>query len=460
MSAVVLLCYFAITFYIVVNDAKHSHNVLDDATLYENAFKKVHLGNGDGNVQKVVSNNSRRAGNDKDSDVHTSNADTNTNADTRADKDAVGVDSQKQQREEKVSRNRIAPCDQNSNKCRLSSIGQDGKWEQDWDFAETYGQFPLPRLIKAGQMDRARHEKFQPSHDAPYPWPTSWKWIDKQPHCKMQIMLPEVLCQLLEDFDIDRIGFYGDSLTQQHYESFVNKLGSQYVQLSADNKFNSTLLCNSTYHQGQGQRLIQLFHKRDAGGQASPPRGNRTEYKIDEEMTSFLTKSTKPVLGIFNIGLHYHKFQWYKEDTEIMLYSLNRINRTQDMYFFRTTAPGHPLCSPRDARTFNWTKGTRDIPLSSLKDLDLTKQKFHWDSFEDYNRYTLESIREYSLNGTLANMHFLDIYNMTALRQDGHGAHRGDCLHYVLPGPLDWWNHFLVTYLHELRKGLKCKAVI
>jgi hypothetical protein len=93
MSAVVLLCYFAITFYIVVNDAKHSHNVLDDATLYENAFKKVHLGNGDGNVQKVVSNNSRRAGNDKDSDVHTSNADTNTNADTRADKDAVGVDS-------------------------------------------------------------------------------------------------------------------------------------------------------------------------------------------------------------------------------------------------------------------------------------------------------------------------------------------------------------------------------
>ena len=97
-----LLCYFAITFYIVVNDAKHSHNVLDDATLYENAFKKVHLGNGDGNVQKVVSNNSRRAGNDKDSDVHTSNADTNTNADTRADKDAVGVDSQKQQSKEKV----------------------------------------------------------------------------------------------------------------------------------------------------------------------------------------------------------------------------------------------------------------------------------------------------------------------------------------------------------------------
>jgi hypothetical protein len=306
-------------------------------------------------------------------------------------------------------------------------------------------------------MIRKRHGLFQPSHDAPYPWPTSWKWIDKQSDCKMQIMSPAVLCQLLEDFKIDRIGFYGDSLMQSQYESFVNKVGSQYVQLSADNIFNSTLLCNSTYH--QGQRLIPLFHKRDEGGTASP-NSNRTTYQIDEEMTTFLTKSAKPVLGIFNIGAHYHNFQWYKEDMQIMLRSLNQINRTQDMYFFRTTAPGHPSCNPRNPRTFNWTRGTRDTPLSSLKELDLTGQNVDWESFDLYNRYTRESIREYSWNGTLTNMHVLDIYNMTALRQDGHGAVGGDCLHYVNPGPIDWWNHLLVTYLHELRNALKSMEVL
>ena len=35
---------------------------------------------------------------------------------------------------------------------------------------------------------------------------------------------------------------------------------------------------------------------------------------------------------------------------------------------------------------------------------------------------------------------------MTALRQDGRGAIGGDCLHYDLPGPTDWWNHLLVTF--------------
>mmetsp|Transcript_14370 Transcript_14370/g.18793 ORF Transcript_14370/g.18793 Transcript_14370/m.18793 type:complete len:322 (+) Transcript_14370:353-1318(+) len=314
-------------------------------------------------------------------------------------------------------------------------------------------------VIPSGRMTRIRHEQFRPSHDAPYPWPTSWKWINTQPHCNsnMQYMSPEVLCQLLEDFNIDRIAFYGDSLTASHYTSFVNKLGSQYVQLSAESIFNSTLMCNSTNQ--QGQRLIPLFHKRDEGGQAFP-NSNRTKYQIDEEMTYFLTKSTKPALGIFNIGAHYHNFTWYKEDMQIMLRSLTQINRTQDLYFFRTTAPGHPRCNPRNPKTFNWTRGTRDTPLSSLKELDLTRQNFDWERCGDYNRYTRESIREYSWNGTLMNMHVLDIYNMTALRQDGHGAVNGDCLHYSLPGPIDWWNHLLATYLHELRNALKSMEVV
>ena len=45
-------------------------------------------------------------------------------------------------------------------------------------------------------------------------------------------------------------------------------------------------------------------------------------------------------------------------------------------------------------------------------------------------------------------IHFLDIWNMTAMRRDGHTG--GDCLHFVSPGPVEWWNHLLYTFLRNL----------
>ncbi len=53
----------------------------------------------------------------------------------------------------------------------------------------------------------------------------------------------------------------------------------------------------------------------------------------------------------------------------------------------------------------------------------------------------------------------IDVYNMTALRSDGH---RGgtDCLHYAYPGPIDWWNHFLFTYLKELSRVLSRENMV
>ncbi|KAL7538462.1 hypothetical protein ACHAXR_008572 [Thalassiosira sp. AJA248-18] len=39
---------------------------------------------------------------------------------------------------------------------------------------------------------------------------------------------------------------------------------------------------------------------------------------------------------------------------------------------------------------------------------------------------------------------------MTILRPDGHRTPNKDCLHYLLPGPVDWWNHLLFSNLLEL----------
>jgi len=52
----------------------------------------------------------------------------------------------------------------------------------------------------------------------------------------------------------------------------------------------------------------------------------------------------------------------------------------------------------------------------------------------------------------------LDIMPMTILRRDGHISDEfrpatvpdGDCLHYALPGPIDWWNHLLFSNLKDI----------
>ena len=43
---------------------------------------------------------------------------------------------------------------------------------------------------------------------------------------------------------------------------------------------------------------------------------------------------------------------------------------------------------------------------------------------------------------------------MTVLRHDAHTA-PADCLHFQMPGPVDWWNHLLFTYLQHLSRDLK-----
>ena len=52
----------------------------------------------------------------------------------------------------------------------------------------------------------------------------------------------------------------------------------------------------------------------------------------------------------------------------------------------------------------------------------------------------------------------LDVLPMTILRRDGHigdefrpaAIPKGDCLHYALPGPVDWWNHLLFNNLNDV----------
>ena len=76
-----------------------------------------------------------------------------------------------------------------------------------------------------------------------------------------------------------------------------------------------------------------------------------------------------------------------------------------------------------------------------------------------HNKHTKDIIEEKHRAGEIPMVHVFDVYNMTALRSDGHRG-GADCLHYAFPGPIDWWNHFLFTYLKELSGALSRENMV
>ena len=67
------------------------------------------------------------------------------------------------------------------------------------------------------------------------------------------------------------------------------------------------------------------------------------------------------------------------------------------------------------------------------------------------------SLEQLQINGTSLTIEALDVVPMTVLRRDGHmgdefrprAIPEGDCLHYALPGPVDWWNHLLFNNVKD-----------
>jgi hypothetical protein len=43
-----------------------------------------------------------------------------------------------------------------------------------------------------------------------------------------------------------------------------------------------------------------------------------------------------------------------------------------------------------------------------------------------------------------------DIYWMAALHKDGHPSSKDCLIHYLLPGPSDWWSRTLISRLRDL----------
>lgn len=161
---------------------------------------------------------------------------------------------------------------------------------------------------------------------------------------------------------------------------------------------------------------------------------------------SFAQYNKGGTLLIANVGTHVHDLDLYRKYLSDFFGLMDQNRQDKDLVMFRTTVPGHENC--------------QDPNVKPLKSYDEYLEKHFIADFKSYhlmptyNRMAEEQVRERHAD----NLRILDVLPMTILRPDGHTSgpqkcstcKQNDCLHYMLPGPTDWWNHLMYSNLVNL----------
>jgi hypothetical protein len=164
-------------------------------------------------------------------------------------------------------------------------------------------------------------------------------------------------------------------------------MGPDRVQFKTKGFEEATLLCNSNTSTTTTQ-IIDVLGVREGGGQAFP-HSPRSNFTISNRTRNFVASASR-LLAVINMGAHYHNVTHYVEDLDLLL---DVFQRRDDIVYFRTTPSGHVGCQPKQPRTFNFTAGIRDIPLSSYGEFVGTS-RFEWNLFDEYNTHTKKTVAQ------------------------------------------------------------------
>jgi GDSL/SGNH-like Acyl-Esterase family found in Pmr5 and Cas1p len=342
----------------------------------------------------------------------------------------------------------MQPPSSHSKMC-LRLRGRLGRWEQDMTYAKT-AQY----ITNLGRFQGG----FEPTPAMPYRLATTYRWVDDL--CPVHTLQMNSFCDTMQSLHLTRIYFVGDSLAMQMAQSLWKLLGNVDEPFFANEtvsqyKFhwNRTVECSADY-------VIEIVHTRndmiDNNDEMDLP-SRTSESDFNCAKTEFCMpwlrhydtyKGAGGTLLVANAGPHVHDFETYRKLVVeffqfIDLYHTN----PNDIVVFRTTPPGHPHCE----------EPTELAPLTSYEEY-LTKyfvaNEFSYHLFPLYNRIAEQEARKRHKD----NIQVLDVVPMTVLRPDGHVSSPQkcrfctdhDCLHYILPGPPDWWNHLLYSNLMNL----------
>lgn len=292
--------------------------------------------------------------------------------------------------------------------------------------------------------------------------------------CQIRRLTKRVFCDVTRELGIRRILFVGDSLTAAQTESLDGLIGFVGFKGSLTRAFDAAVDCPSGGGGGNNRSVKICFRRENLGpnyrktdlanrtdavraerqqfgpeipfctGQKVTP-GEHCPWHLLYNETAATTTDDEAggrTLLVLNQGAHFHSMKTFANSFDRFVNLFNGIARPGDIVVFRATAPGHRDCWVR--RNITIPEMTHDLFL----DLYST-DKYDWNLHDSYNRYAREKM-EKDLTPTVTG-HYLNVYNMTVLRPDEH-VRAADCLHYMHPGPIDYWNHLLFTNLADMAR--------
>lgn len=387
--------------------------------------------------------------------------------------------------------------------------GTSGKWIQDWDYAKRNTFIDHVRFYTwglRGTPDFSIETSLRRNA-------TSYKWVDD--NAPLTEISLDGFCQVAYHLNISRVLIIGDSLSQDFRRSLEAHLGfthpgkhrikSLFEQLVYD---QFEVPCEQSVSDPNFHSVTTAFVK------INGLRESRTGV-IDVTRSGkagvpdFVSGNPNKTALIFNVGAHMPNLEEYKLAFDMMLRWVDSwwndnddINTNNKLYaFFRETVPGHPGCKPQGTKLMNvppneieqlpkeekelaykeqfeLTKADGTKPYTSHSEYLASTQSMmqaeqfqqqqssdnsssSWKGFDfKHANGTVEAFNEYSWSvinerkeqtGNLLHVHWLNVYNSTVLRKDGHVAF-GDCLHYLQPGPYSNWIHLFYSGLLDLAR--------
>lgn len=356
------------------------------------------------------------------------------------------------------------PPAKHSGDCRYFR-GRFGKWSQDMVYAD-HAQYRAALRHYSGEADQFFRRKVHQGQygEMKFRPPTTYRWDElRYETCGFTQITQKGVCDLMESLSARRIFIIGDSMNLQLAQSLWmwltnDKFGdSPTARNTLNPNFKAKLLC-PVY----GEYILQFIRNDEL-------LENEMPVSIDEEKSNCNTYCFKwtdeykadprRTILIFNAGAHIHEEKQFQAAIDRFISTFDSFQRPQDIVLLRTLVPGHRACGRPGLKPFiNFEEYKID---AEARDPDPNEGVYSWGKFQSYNDYAIMALdrRRFATKETpQALMEVIDVYPMTVLRPDGHisDEYRAptlletDCLHYTLPGPIDWWAHMFFSHVLDI----------
>jgi len=351
--------------------------------------------------------------------------------------------------------------------------GRHGTWTKDMKYAAKL-QYSTPVDHIFGFAD----QRFLAEKKTPYREPTTYRWVEDKSidSCSIKLVNLESFCEITASLNVGRLFFVGDYVGMNQAYSLWKLLGnvdSPKPIHEREPSWTRDIFCPQ-------ERIIQIqFTRNDVMQQNDNPvdlpkkisncNGLLYCYRWTEKYMEYYQQPQQQseeqrTIFITSFGPHFYEDKGFRNRMAdfLNLLDVNLKERlTKDIFFYRTTAPGHELCNRKK----------NQLPFKNFEEYRPTiTDLYSWDLHDGFNDIAERMVRDFNgahyNNNTapttetalLAPLHVLDVYPMSVLRRDGHVGGpdcdgcsiKHDCFHYSLPGPSDWWNHLLFSNLEDI----------